>query len=89
MGRVDAVSIAGLELWFNSSDHLPPHFHDRKTQRPSTRPPNTPDHLREVLERAGWNRTQAARDLGISRVTLWKRMKSAGIEAPKRGQKSG
>lgn len=30
MGRVDAVSIAGLELWFNSSDHLPPHFHARK-----------------------------------------------------------
>lgn len=30
MGRVDAFSIAGLDLWFNSSDHLPPHFHARR-----------------------------------------------------------
>jgi len=22
--------VAGLELWFNSSDHLPPHFHARR-----------------------------------------------------------
>ena len=27
MGRVDAFSVPGVELWFNSSDHLPPHFH--------------------------------------------------------------
>ena len=30
MGKVDAFSVAGLELWFNSSDHLPPHFHARR-----------------------------------------------------------
>jgi hypothetical protein len=30
MGKVDAVSVRGLDLWFNSSDHLPPHFHARK-----------------------------------------------------------
>jgi Domain of unknown function (DUF4160) len=24
---VDAFSVPGIELWFNSSDHLPPHFH--------------------------------------------------------------
>jgi len=27
---VDAFEIDGLDLWFNSSDHLPPHFHARK-----------------------------------------------------------
>ena len=27
VGRVDAFSIPGVDLWFNSSDHLPPHFH--------------------------------------------------------------
>ena len=27
MGRVDAFAVPGVELWFNSSDHLPPHFH--------------------------------------------------------------
>jgi len=25
--RVDAFTALGLELWFNSDDHLPPHFH--------------------------------------------------------------
>jgi hypothetical protein len=30
MGKVEAILIAGLDLWFNSSDHVPPHFHARK-----------------------------------------------------------
>lgn len=30
MGRVACGTIAGLDLWFNSSDHDPPHFHARK-----------------------------------------------------------
>ncbi|MEX2598353.1 MAG: DUF4160 domain-containing protein [Dehalococcoidia bacterium] len=30
MGKVDCLSIHGLDLWFNSSDHLPPHIHVRK-----------------------------------------------------------
>jgi hypothetical protein len=30
VGKVDAFTIPGLDLWFNSSDHLPPHFHARK-----------------------------------------------------------
>ena len=30
MGRVDAVVLEGLDLWFNSSDHLPPHFHAKR-----------------------------------------------------------
>jgi hypothetical protein len=30
---VTAFSIPGLDLWFNSSDHLPPHFHARKPGR--------------------------------------------------------
>jgi len=31
MGKIDAIQIEGLRLWFNSSDHLPPHFHATKT----------------------------------------------------------
>lgn len=27
MGRVEAFGLKGLKLWFNSSDHEPPHFH--------------------------------------------------------------
>ena len=27
MGQVEAFQLPGLRLWFNSSDHLPPHLH--------------------------------------------------------------
>lgn len=30
MPKVLAFSVAGLDLWFNSADHLPPHFHARR-----------------------------------------------------------
>ena len=31
MGKVGCITLAGLSLWFNSNDHLPPHFHVNKT----------------------------------------------------------
>ena len=33
MGKLDCFQLAGVELWFNSSDHEPPHFHARKPDR--------------------------------------------------------
>ena len=36
------------------------------------------EEIAAALERAGGNRTRAARSLGISRVTLWKKLKAAG-----------
>jgi DNA-binding NtrC family response regulator len=36
--------------------------------------------LREVLERSGWKMQDAADKIGISRVTLWRKMKDLGIE---------
>ncbi len=39
------------------------------------------DRIRETLARFGWNRTEAAARLGVSRVTLWRRMKQLGIGA--------
>lgn len=42
------------------------------------------EELREALDRSGWNRTAAARQLGVSRVTLWKLMKRAGLGTPVR-----
>ena len=35
-----------------------------------------------ALDRTGWNRTRAAAALGVSRVTLWKRMKRHGLADP-------
>jgi hypothetical protein len=27
LGQVQCIAIEGLDLWFNSHDHVPPHFH--------------------------------------------------------------
>jgi len=35
--------------------------------------------LREALEAHKWHRADAARTLGISRTTLWRRMREAGL----------
>ena len=36
--------------------------------------------IREALARNDFNRTRAAEDLGVSRNTLWRKMKRYGIE---------
>jgi transcriptional regulator of acetoin/glycerol metabolism len=36
--------------------------------------------IEAALENAGGNRTRAAHALGVSRVTLWKRLRQLGIE---------
>ncbi len=33
MGKVDCFQVPGVELYFNSSDHLPPHFHVHKPDK--------------------------------------------------------
>ena len=30
MGKVEAFSVSGLDLWFYSSDHVPAHIHARR-----------------------------------------------------------
>jgi transcriptional regulator with PAS, ATPase and Fis domain len=49
---------------------MPVHSDDRET-------------IHQVLRDSGWNQSQAARKLGVSRVTVWKRMKKYGLKRPK------
>ena len=72
-------------------EHLPPHMSRVELHRRSERPPRTRDpllgdarrQLLEALEKARGNKSEAAKILGISRVTLWKRLKGYDIEVEK------
>ena len=45
--------------------------------------------IREALERNGWSRLAAARELGIHKSTLFRKVKALGIELPERDGRSG
>ena len=66
--------------------HLPPRLHQRKKvggvskkASASQEEMKRREHIR-ALELAGGNRSKAARILGVSRVTVWNRMKRLGID---------
>jgi PAS domain S-box-containing protein len=40
------------------------------------------EKLVHALKQAGWNQTETAKQLGVSRVTVWKRMQQFGIKRP-------
>jgi two-component system response regulator HydG len=69
--------------------HLPPRFHSgkrpenqQKTDRPNQREIKR-RQLIHALQLAGGNRSEAARILGVSRVTVWNRMKRFGVDIKK------
>jgi len=71
--------------------HFPENMLQAKTKpRAVARPAHYNMHeiekreLIEALERAGGNKSKAAEFLGVSRVTVWNRMKRFGIETPRR-----
>jgi transcriptional regulator with PAS, ATPase and Fis domain len=39
--------------------------------------------VEQALVRSGWNRTRAARRLGIDRTTLWRKIREYGLEPPR------
>jgi len=71
-------------------DHLPPRFHQVKRlggaskNASSGREETKRIELIKALELAGGNRSEAARILGVSRVTVWNRLKRFGINVKTR-----
>jgi DNA-binding NtrC family response regulator len=68
-------------------DDLPPTLVDRaihvvreEAGRLPTLAEREADYISYVLERSGQNRTQAAKVLGIDRVSLWRKLKKYGME---------
>lgn len=68
-------------------EHLPPkivsnnnQFIPSRTQTTDT--PNDRENLLKILRDNNWNQSEAARKLGVSRVTVWKRMKKYGLKRP-------
>ncbi len=61
---------------------LPSYLFSDPAGRPVSRKRSrvTREGIAEALRRSGGNRTLAARSLGVSRVTLWKRIKEMGLE---------
>lgn len=49
------------------------------SQPPSTDEPDEATRIRRAIERAGGDRAQAATTLGMSRTTLWRRMRALGL----------
>jgi two-component system response regulator HydG len=72
-------------------EHLPAHvsgtaLHRILERRSPTRERLAGDEKRQLLaalEKAGGNKSEAARILGISRVTLWKHLKNYGVKVEK------
>ncbi|NOJ82814.1 sigma-54 interaction domain-containing protein [Myxococcus xanthus] len=64
---------------------LPPEFSEpRQAAAVSQPPPDAslePERIRAALAQAGGNRSEAARLLGVSRVTLWRRLRDLGVAA--------
>jgi len=60
----------------------PPRDRRRYSGRPG---PQEESAVQRALERNGWHREASATELGMDRVTLYRRMKRYGIEPPRRG----
>jgi PAS domain S-box-containing protein len=66
--------------------HLPDPWHERTADSPAGLAAEVSEHearfIRDALERHGWHREAAARELGIHKATLFKKIRKLGIELP-------
>lgn len=84
-----AFVVCGLSVI--EREDLPPHILGEGVNVPELRQPEPPDHarplqdaeaeaIRRALRQCDGNRTHAAKRLGVSRNTLWRKMKRYGIQ---------
>ncbi len=79
-------AFAIMEKGAITPDHLPPQVIGQSAAGPFAQLPeqavvsDEKDELIAALKKTGGNQTQAARLLGINRVTVWNRMKKYGID---------
>ena len=69
-------------------EHLPSRVQSKAELQPpakvrSDEPKGPRQQLFDALQQTGWNQTETAKLLGVSRVTVWKRMKKYGITQDK------
>lgn len=66
--------------------HLPDRFRMDEGGEPHVDTASLPElegrFILEALKRNGWNREQTARELGMHKTTLWRKIKRLGIELP-------
>jgi PAS domain S-box-containing protein len=70
-----------------TTEALPEHVVRGETPFEESTGPATEERraIYSALEATGWNKGEAARRLGLSRTTLWRRMRDLGIRDPRRG----
>ncbi len=70
--------------------HLPKHFQSGISAGPSPEGDSMADiesrAIMDALARNGWNRTAAARSLGLDRTTIWRKIRRLGLKVPKPGR---
>ena len=77
-------------LWVDGSKlgeavYLPPSIH-LSDDDSGTLADRERDAILQMLESTGWKLTQSASKLGISRTTLWRRLRAYGLERDSRGR---
>lgn len=76
-GRVAQLRVGSLmvgEAVYLPAEHGPSSLVDRERQA-----------IVDTLEKTGWRLAESARLLGISRTTLWRRLKTYGLDRDQRG----
>ncbi len=78
--RISPLWIGGAKL--GEAVYLPPQNNVGK----STLAERERHAIIQTLEATGWKLTESARQLGISRTTLWRRLRAYGLERDSRGR---